>query len=109
MNGNMSMKKGLNTFVLVFCPAFHALAGNTFIWKGGGYTTAWSDGSNWDGWVAPTAGDSVVVPAGKTATARDGDLSLLNSLAGIEIRTGGVEVFRSSRSSPWAFPSSLCA
>ena len=85
----MSMKKGLNTFVLVFCLAFHALAGNTFIWKGGGYTTAWSDGSNWDGWVAPTAGDSVVVPAGKTATARDGDLSLLNSLAGIEIRTGG--------------------
>ena len=36
-------------------------------WKGGGGTSVWSDGTNWQGGTSPSAGDTAVIPDGKTA------------------------------------------
>ena len=74
---------------LIACLTLQTWAGGSKTWKGGGSTTAWSDGSNWEGGVAPAEGDSVIIPAGKTATAQSGDLTLLNSFSGVEIKSGG--------------------
>ena len=60
-------------------------------WKGGGDTAAWSDGSNWEGGVAPVSGDTAVIPAGKTATWSQTDKTFMNALAGIELN-GDMEV-----------------
>ena len=61
------------------------------IWKGGGETSAWSDGSNWESGIAPGSGDSAVVPSGVTAKWIQTDAMFLNTLAGIEL-IGDMEV-----------------
>ena len=44
-------------------------------WKGGGDTSAWSDGTNWEGGAAPAPGDTAVIPDGKSAYLSSADLS----------------------------------
>lgn len=48
-----------------------------FVWKGGGTTEAWSDGSNWEGGVAPT-NNLVVIPDNCKAVAHTADIDLMN-------------------------------
>ena len=54
-------------------------------WKGGGNTSAWSDGSNWDGGSAPGLGDIAVLPSGAIvrATIDDIDYAEATKLGGI--------------------------
>lgn len=42
--------------------------GSTYTWKGGGATTAWTDGSNWEGGLTPLATDHVVVAPASAST-----------------------------------------
>ncbi len=60
--------------VFAFVSPLLALA-NEILWKGGGSTSAWSDGSNWQGGVAPGNGDMAVIPDGKTVYVSSTDLS----------------------------------
>ena len=64
-------------------------AGADITWKGEGETTAWSDGSNWEGGVAPALGDTAVIPTGKTAGMASADISYVSAtetkLAGISL------------------------
>lgn len=54
-------------------------------WKSGA-TGAWSSGDSWEEGMPPTAGDVVWVPKNVTAPAKDSDLSLINTLAVIDLR-----------------------
>lgn len=64
-------------------------AGADITWKGDGETTAWSDGSNWEGGVAPGSGDTAVIPSGKTAGMSSADVTYVSAaatkLAGISL------------------------
>lgn len=54
-------------------------------WNGGG-AGDWTDNANWEGNIAPSAGDTAVIPSGKTATlATSADFVLANSLVGISL------------------------
>lgn len=68
-------------------PAFAA----EVVWKGGGETAAWSDGSNWVGGTAPGLGDTAVIPAGKSAVWSQTDAARMNTFAGITL-DGEMEV-----------------
>lgn len=63
--------------------------GADITWKGEGTTTAWSDGSNWEGGVAPGSGDTAVIPSGKTAGMASADITYVSAtetkLAGISL------------------------
>ena len=61
------------------------------VWKGGGETAAWSDGSNWEGGTAPKEGDTAVIPQGKVALWTQSDAGFINALAGIKLN-GEMEV-----------------
>lgn len=74
------MNKLMFAVPLLFSASAFA-GGATCTWRGGG--TGWSDPANWD--VVPGAGDSVVVPAGKTATAVNADMAVVKELAGIQL------------------------
>ena len=54
-------------------------------WTGGGDTSAWSDGGNWEGGTAPGSQDMAVIPAGRIAKWSQTDASFMNALAGIEL------------------------
>ncbi|MBR2982344.1 MAG: hypothetical protein IKC80_03850 [Kiritimatiellae bacterium] len=62
------------------------------VWKGGGETAAWSDGSNWEGGTAPGLGDIAVLPAGSDVIAGNADYAYMSAaetkLAGIRIEEG---------------------
>jgi len=64
-------------------------AGTKITWKGGGATTAWSDGSNWEGGTAPALGDTAVIPSGEMATMTSADITYVSAdatkLAGISL------------------------
>ena len=60
-------------------------------WTGEGDTAAWSDGGNWDGGVAPGAGDTAVIPQGKTALWAQTDAAFMDALSGIKLN-GEMEV-----------------
>ena len=54
--------------------AMHPVVAGEIAWKGGGSTSAWSDGTNWEGGSAPGNGDTAVVPNGKVAYMSSADL-----------------------------------
>lgn len=89
VDGSVELDGRIRRLFCVFMPK-DALA-NARLWKGGGDTAAWSDGSNWVGGVAPGLGDIAVVPAGADATACNADYTYMNAdatkLAGIRIET----------------------
>lgn len=85
----MAKKLMLFSAAVVACGSLFA-NGNPITWKGGGDTPRWSDGSNWEGGVAPEKGDIAVIPEDTTAYASHysderGDLTLIKSLAGISL------------------------
>lgn len=47
-------------------------------WKGGGVTSAWSDGTNWEGNTAPDSGDIAVITNGATAYMSSDDITYVN-------------------------------
>ena len=47
-------------------------------WKGGGATSAWSDGTNWVGGAAPDSGDTAVITNGTTAYMSSDDIAYVN-------------------------------
>ena len=74
---------------VVVCGSLFA-NGNQITWKGGGDTPRWSDGSNWEGGVAPEKGDIAVIPEDTTAyashyTDERGDITFINALGGIHL------------------------
>ena len=89
-----TMKKTVFLFLAVL-PAL--LVADEITWSGGGGAgnKRWSSGLNWVGGVAPTTGDTAVIPAGATAWAshfdesHGGDMTTINSLAGLRIEAGG--------------------
>ena len=73
-----------------------ALAANAAdrTWKGGGDTPAWSDATNWEDGVAPEAGDTAVIPDGKTAYMSSGDITwATNHVALISLPGGGSTLY----------------
>ena len=64
---------------MTFLGAAAALAAAEITWKGGGDTSAWSDGTNWEGGVAPSEGDTVVIPDGKIAYMSSSDITWVAS------------------------------
>lgn len=65
------------------------------VWRGGGSTPAWSDGSNWEGGNAPGANDTVVIPSGKHAYMSSADVETASAapLAGISLAAADSELF----------------
>ena len=74
-----SYRRNLHVKALVFAAAVATLSTVAIAadveWKGGGGTSAWSDGTNWQGGIAPSAGDTAVIPNGKTAYMSSGDIT----------------------------------
>ena len=67
-----------------------ALAAATYTWSGGAGDDDWTKGANYEGGVAPVAGDVVEVPDGLTAKVSASDAaswSLASSLARIGLKT----------------------
>ena len=62
------------------------------VWKGGGTTPAWSDGSNWEGNVPPEAGQLVKIPDNCKALARADDVATMNAYFGV-IMSGDDSVY----------------
>lgn len=87
---NMRMKSVCAIFSVVSSLALSSVAADVR-WTGEGETAAWSDGGNWDGGIAPGAGDTAVIPQGKTAIWAQTDADFMNALAGIELN-GEMEV-----------------
>lgn len=86
----------LRTQTLCVCGSLVAgcvFAGSEIVWKGGGSTAAWSDGTNWQGGVAPGLGDVAVLPDATTVTAGPTDLTYMEAaatkLAGIRLMGDG--------------------
>ena len=69
-------------------------------WRGGGSTSAWSDGSNWDGGNAPGANDTAVIPSGKHAYMSSADVETASAapLAGISLAAADSELFITNNS-----------
>ena len=65
--------------VLVGLGAGSGLA-DTVTWDGGGGSSAWTTGTNWDGNVVPGAGDDVVIPGANTVTFWTTNTVSVNSL-----------------------------
>ena len=63
------MKKLLTLVVAVIACGSLFANGNQITWKGNGDSPRWSDGSNWEGGVAPEKGDIAVIPEATTAWA----------------------------------------
>ena len=57
------------------------------IWKGGGDTAAWSDGTNWEGGTAPAKGDIAVLPEGATVGATMADVTWMHAT---DTKLGGI-------------------
>ena len=84
------MKKLVATIAAVVACGSLFANGNQITWKGNGDSPRWSDGSNWEGGVAPEKGDIAVIPEATTAWASHyaddrGDLTLIRSLAAIDL------------------------
>ena len=64
-------------------------------WRGGGSTSAWSDGTNWEGGNAPGANDTAVIPSGKHAYMSSADVSMVSAapLVGISLAASDSELF----------------
>jgi hypothetical protein len=87
-----SCRKGIVLLISFGIFSVLSLCAEEITWKGGGETEAWSDGSNWEGGVAPGLGDIAVLPAGADVITGNADYTYMRAeatrLAGIRIEEG---------------------
>ena len=72
----MKVERGV-IVALAVCLAFGAEAAE-IKWTGEGATSAWSDGTNWEGGTAPDTGDIAVITNGATAYMSSADITYVN-------------------------------
>ncbi|MBO7206282.1 MAG: hypothetical protein J6W10_01570, partial [Kiritimatiellae bacterium] len=87
-----SCRKGIVLLISFGIFTVLSLCAAEITWKGGGETEAWSDGSNWEGGVAPGLCDIAVLPAGSDVITGNADYTYMRAeatrLAGIRIEEG---------------------
>ena len=86
-NGKLRVKNGelgkRSNFAILAFFIFNSLivSAANVTWTGGGDTSAWSDGGNWEGGIAPGAGDIALIPENTNAVATTAaDITFMNAL-----------------------------
>ena len=67
--------------ICVVLTAACAVAETEVVWKGGGTTAAWSNGTNWENNTPPAAGDVAVLPDGMTVRVGPTDVAYIEAAA----------------------------
>ncbi|MFL5240612.1 MAG: PKD domain-containing protein [Gemmataceae bacterium] len=87
---------GAECHARVFRPRLEALEDRTLLstvtWDGGGGTSNWSDRFNWQGDIAPVAGDDLVFPAGAAQLSNSNNFASGTSFHSLTFRGSGYTI-----------------